>query len=159
MKRGSTTFLKTVLVLIGLSVLSGLLFFPTAEGRNVNHNLFQIYFQDPFLAYIYLTSIPFFWAIYQAFKLLGLIEHSKTFTKAGVHRLRNIKYCALAFAVFVLPTMPYIFAFAHDDDSPGVVLIGVVLIFAAIVVATAAAVFQALLQNAVDIKSENDLTV
>lgn len=159
MKRGSTTFLKTVLILIVLAVLAGLLGFPHVEGRNANANFFQIYFQDPFLAYIYLTSVPFFLAFYQAFRLLGLIERSKTFTQAGVNRLRNIKYCALAFAGFVLPTMPYIFAFAQDDDSPGVVLIGVVLVFAAIVVATAAAVFQALLQNAVDIKSENDLTV
>ncbi|MCA9963425.1 MAG: DUF2975 domain-containing protein [Anaerolineales bacterium] len=31
--------------------------------------------------------------------------------------------------------------------------------FASIVIATAAAVFQSLLQNAIDIKSENDLTV
>lgn len=159
MKRGSTTFLKSVLIIVALAILAGLLFFPTIEGRNTNHNFFQIYFQDPFLAYVYLTSVPFFLAFYQAFRLLGLIEHNKTFTQAGVARLRNIKYCALAFAGFVIPTMPYIFAFAQDDDAPGVVLIGVVLVFAAIVVTTAAAVFQALLQNAVDIKSENDLTV
>jgi hypothetical protein len=34
-----------------------------------------------------------------------------------------------------------------------------VIIFASIVIATAAAIFQRLLQNAVDMKSENDLTV
>lgn len=159
MKRGGTLFLKTVLILIGLAVLSGLLFFPTVEGRNTNHNFFQIYFQDPFLAYAYAASISFFLALYQSFKLLVLIEHDKTFTQSGVNRLRKIKYCALVFAGFVAPALPFIFAFAQDDDSPGVVLIGIVLIFAAIVVATAAAVFQALLQNAVDMKSENDLTV
>ena len=159
MKKGSTFFLKTVLIIIGLVVLSGLLFFPNIEGRNVNHNLFQIYFQDPFLAYIYLSSTPFFFALYQAFKLLGLIEHNKTFTHLGVARLRNIKFCALAFAGFLLPITPYLFAFAQDDDAPGVVLIGIVLVFVSLVVATAAAVFQTLLQNAVDIKNENDLTV
>jgi DUF2975 family protein len=37
--------------------------------------------------------------------------------------------------------------------------LGIFTTFASIVIATAAAVFQRLLQNAVDIKSENDLTV
>jgi hypothetical protein len=36
---------------------------------------------------------------------------------------------------------------------------GLFMIFVSAVIATAAAVFQKLLQNAVDIKSENDLTV
>jgi hypothetical protein len=37
--------------------------------------------------------------------------------------------------------------------------LGVLIIFPAIVVATAAAMFERILQNAVDLKSENDLTV
>ena len=36
---------------------------------------------------------------------------------------------------------------------------GILITFASIVVATAAAMFERILQNAVDIKSENDLTV
>ena len=36
---------------------------------------------------------------------------------------------------------------------------GVLVVFGSIVVATAAAMFERILQNAVDIKSENDLTV
>jgi hypothetical protein len=55
--------------------------------------------------------------------------------------------------------MPYIFHAADKDDAPGVALIGFVIIFASFVIATAAGVFQRLVQNAVDIKSENDLTV
>lgn len=62
--------------------------------------------------------------------------------------------------------MLYIFVLAQNGDAPGVIVIGLVVIFASIVIATAAGVFQKLLQNAVDmskallrIKSENDLTV
>ena len=36
---------------------------------------------------------------------------------------------------------------------------GIVIAFASVVIATAAAVFERVLQNAVDIKAENDLTV
>jgi len=45
------------------------------------------------------------------------------------------------------------------DDIAGGVMMGLFLIFVAAVIGTAAAVFERLLQNAVDIKSENDLTV
>jgi hypothetical protein len=38
-------------------------------------------------------------------------------------------------------------------------MLGIIATFASIVIATAAAVFERVLQNAVDIKSENDLTV
>jgi hypothetical protein len=46
-----------------------------------------------------------------------------------------------------------------NDDPAGFIVIGLVVIFTSAVIATAAAVFQKLLQNAVDLKSENDLTV
>jgi len=46
-----------------------------------------------------------------------------------------------------------------DDDPAGVIALGIFTTFASVVIATVAAVFQRLLQNAVDIKSENDLTV
>jgi hypothetical protein len=46
-----------------------------------------------------------------------------------------------------------------SDDAAGGVFMGVLITFGSIVIATAAAVFERILQNAVDIKSENDLTV
>jgi drug/metabolite transporter (DMT)-like permease len=46
-----------------------------------------------------------------------------------------------------------------EDDIAGGVMMGLFLIFVSAIVATAAAVFERLLQSAVDMKSENDLTV
>ena len=62
-----------VIVLIGLGALVLMLWEPHLEGRNAKATPFQIYFNDPFLAYAYLASIAFFVALYQAFKLLGYI--------------------------------------------------------------------------------------
>ena len=45
------------------------------------------------------------------------------------------------------------------DDIAGGVMMGLLLIFVSVVVATAAAVFERILQSAVELKSENDLTV
>ena len=48
----------------------------------------------------------------------------------------------------------------RDSDNPGApIFMGLLIVFPSIVVATTAAVFERILQNAVDLKSENDLTV
>lgn len=70
MKKGPAIFLQTVIVLIGIGALAFMLWEPHIEGRNAHATLFEIYFKDPFLAYAYIASTPFFVALYQAFKLL-----------------------------------------------------------------------------------------
>ncbi len=159
MKRGSTIFLKVVIILIGVLALAGLIRFPLTEGRAANLDLFSIYW-DPFIAYIYLASIPFFVALYQAFKLLGYIGQNKVFSLSSVKALRAIKYCAIIQSVLIIMAALYIRIFhAKGDDPAGFIAIAILATFITIVVATAAAVFEKLLQTAVDIKSENDLTV
>ena len=46
-----------------------------------------------------------------------------------------------------------------DDDPAGFIAVSIMATFISIVVATATAVFEKTLQSAMDIKSENDLTV
>ena len=158
-KRTSTLFLKAVIILIGIGTLAALLWEPHIEGRNAHATLFEIYFNDPFLAYAYTASIAFFVALYQAFKLLGYIGRNEVFSRRSVKALRTIKYCALAIVGFIVPAVAYLFIVRPGDDIAGGVFMGVLISCISIVVATAAAVFERLLQSAVDIKSENDLTV
>lgn len=160
MKRVSTIFLQVVIVLLGSGVLAALLWEPQVEGRNVNATQFEIYFKDPFLAYIYIAFIPFFVGLYQAFKMLGYARRDEIFSERSVRALRTIKYCAITTAIFILGAEGYLFIFIRgEDDIAGGVMMGVFIIFVSAVIATAAAVFERILQNAVDIKSENDLTV
>ena len=53
----------------------------------------------------------------------------------------------------------FFIAWDGKDDIAGGVMMGLLMIFVFVVIATAAAVFERIVQNAVDIKSENDLTV
>lgn len=158
MKKGSTLFLKFVICLIAIGALVWLIWFPQLEGRAANLDLLSIY-TDPLIIYAYLGSIPFFVALYQAVKLLGQIDDSQVFSQASVNAVRKIKYCAIIISGFIVLGILYIRVSVTDDDPAGVTALGIFTTFAAIVIATAAAVFQRLLQNAVDIKSENDLTV
>ena len=158
MKKGSTLFLKFVICLIAIGALIWLIWFPQLEGRAANLDLISIY-KDPLILYAYIGSIPFFVALYQAFKLLGYIDGNKVFSQSSVNAMKNIKYCAITFSGFIVLGILYIRLFVRGDDPAGVTALGIFTTFASIVIATAAAVFQRLLQNAVDIKSENDLTV
>jgi hypothetical protein len=159
MKRGSTLFLKAVIILITLVALAGLIRFPLTEGRATGLDLFSVY-SDPFIMYGYGAAIPFFVALYQAFKLLGYIGRNKVFSPNSVKALRIIKYCAITQSALIVLAALYIRLFhAKDDDPAGFIALAIITTFVSTVVATAAAVFEKLLQKAVDIKSENDLTV
>ena len=166
MKRSSTIFLQVVIVLIGIVALAIMIRFPLTEGRAVNLDLFSIY-SDPFIMYGYVASIPFFVALYQAFKLLGYIGQNKVFSPNSVKALRTIKYCAITLSILIVIAAIYIrisYAFGvpeaqGGDDPAGFIAICIVTTFISIVIATAAAVFERTTQSAVEMKSENDLTV
>jgi hypothetical protein len=157
MKRGSITFLQVVIVLVGIGALAFMLWEPHVEGVNAHATLFEMYF-DPFVAYVYIASIAFFVALYQAFQVLRQVRQNKTFSQATVKALRTIKYCAITIVGFVAVSLFFMIS-GDKDDRPAGVFMRILVAFPSIVIATAAAMFERILQNAVDIKSENDLTV
>ncbi|WP_219192136.1 DUF2975 domain-containing protein [Bacillus paralicheniformis] len=160
MKRGSTLFLKIAVILIGIPVLALCIFF-VPKIAYFAADLYPDISYLKYLVYIdlYAAAIPFYFALYQAFKLLSYIDHNKAFSKLSVRALKNIKYCAIIISILLAAGMPLFYLIAEMDDAPGIILIGLVLIFASMVIAVFAAVLQRLLQEAIDIKSENDLTV
>src|SRR6476620_5977611 len=101
MKKSSTLFLKVVIVLIAIGALIGMIRFPQTEGRAANLDLISIY-EDPFVIYAYIASIPFFVALFQAIRLLGFIDKNSIFSQSAVNAVRNIKYCAAAIVAFVV---------------------------------------------------------
>ena len=156
MKRSSTIFLQVVIVLIGILALAIMIRFPLTEGRAANLDLFSIY-SDPFILYGYAASIPFFIALYKAFKLLGYIGQNKAFSLNSVRTLSSIKYCAIVLGIFIVMAGLYIRIFHNKDDDPaGFLAMCILSTFVSIVVAIAAAVFEKILQNGVDIISENE---
>lgn len=108
---------------------------------------------------LYVPAIPFFYAIYQTMKLLNLIDKNKAFSMATVRALGRIKGCGAMIAGLFVLGLPYIYYVANEDDAPGVVALALVIIGASIAIGVFAAVLQRLLQSAIAIKSENDLTV
>src|SRR5215208_4816975 len=138
MNRSSTAVLQTIIVLIGVGALALMLWEPHLEGRNAHATTFEVYFKDPFLAYAYVASIPFFAALYQAVKVLGYAGQNKVFSQPAVNALRTIKFCAIAIIGFVAGAEVFIMLHSSDDRAGGVFM-GIVVAFGAVVIATAAA--------------------
>ncbi|WP_413364002.1 DUF2975 domain-containing protein [Lysinibacillus sp. 3P01SB] len=159
MKR-ETFFLKFVVILMGLPVLALCIFIlPEIAEFFAELNPDFDYLQYPFLIGLYVTAIVYFGALYQTLKLLSYIDKNQAFSELSVKALKNIKYCAITIGALYVVFMPLIFLMGENDDAPGIILIGMIIIFGCMVVAVFAAVLQKLLKNAIDIKSENDLTV
>ncbi|MEJ8574023.1 DUF2975 domain-containing protein [Microbaculum marinum] len=145
-------FLQAVIVLLGVGALAAMLWEPHLEGRNVNASLFQVYFNDPFLALAYLASLPFFVALYQAFMLLGRIGRNKVFTPDSIRALRVIRYCAISLVALLLAAEAWFIVIVRgQDDIAGGVAIALFLIFVATTVAAAASVLETALRNTFDL--------
>ena len=163
MKRSSTLFLKVAVILIGLPVLALCLFLlpqiaaeaneAAERGSDVAYVVYGI------LLVMYVSAIPFYFALYQAFNLLSYIDKNQAFSDLSVIALKKIRNCAITISGLYVVALPFVYILAELDDAPGLIIIGMALVFAPLVIAVFAAVLQRLLQEAIDIKSENDLIV
>lgn len=146
-KSSSALFLQVVVVLVGFAMLGWLLWEPHLEGRNVHATTFEIYFKDPFLAYVYLGSAPFFMALYRAFGLFAHVRQNGRFSEVTVNALRSIKRCAMALLGFVAGGVIFILLFGDRDDRPAGIFMSALIAFAASVAGTAATLLARNLQR------------
>jgi len=153
MKKGSTLFLKIVIIffeLVAVSICTYLI---------VDAIIRDLSFFHPVIILLTVSTIPFVIALYQGLKLLSYIDKNTAFSELSVKALQNIKYCAVAISVFFTLSLPFMFQLAQIEDAPGLVLFTLIIVGASVVIAVFAAVLQKLVKNAIDIKTENELTV
>lgn len=163
MKQKSTWLLKLAVVLMAIPplALTGLLWFEigktaykeAANGATLGYIILGI------LLLITVSLIPYLAALSQSFKLLHYIDISKAFSELSVAALKKIKKSALVISGIYVLALPLVAMVAEWDDAPGLIIIGMLPIFAAVVISIFAAVLERLLKEAIEIKTENELTV
>lgn len=159
MKR-ETLVLKLTIFLIGIIIIAtSILIFPTLIREAAESSKKMAFVIYGILITMSLTTIPFFIALYQAYKLLCYIDTNKAFSELAVASLKNIKNCAAIISILYALSMPLFYIVGEVDDAPGVIVIGMLLVFAPLVISVFAAVLQKVLKAAVDIKNDNDLTI
>jgi hypothetical protein len=147
MKKILTILLQIVIVLIGIAVLAFIIWEPLIEGRNTHATLYQVYFNDSFLAYAYMASILFFVSLYQIFQLLGYVRHNTIVSQESAKALRTIRYCMIALATLLIAAVAYLSIVRPGDDIAGGVAISLFLTLISIAFATIAAMFERSLSN------------
>jgi len=155
MNRGSTIFLRVVISLIAIAALAVCIFgLPPMVAREAAKTPKTAWLVYLFLACAYILSIPFFVALYQAFKLLTYIDWDQAFSESSVRALRHIKYCAITISTLMVAGMAALMAlsFGKGEDIAGIVAMGLLITFASAVVAAFAAVLQKQVQKAIDMK-------
>lgn len=159
MKR-ETLFLKIAIFVIGFPVLALCLFvLPKFPSFYADWLPELAYLRYPIVFFFYVTAIPFFFALYRAFNILTYIDKNEAFSDLSVKALKHIKHCAASISLLYIAGIPFFYLTADLDDAPGIIIIGLMVVFGALVVAVFAAVLQKLLQKTIEIKSENDLTI
>jgi len=164
MKRGSTIFLRGAVGILGIAVLAlcifalprfAVWFTEDAMAMTAAGNMLRY----PIVLWLYAPAIPFFFALYQALKLLGYIDRKTAFSMLSVKALRKIQYASMAMSILYAIGMPFVYFSAQVEDAPGLILLAAAFAASPTVVATFCAVLQRLLKEAIDIKTENDSTI
>lgn len=163
-QRGSTLFLRTAVILIGIPVLALCIFLlpeisyvAVEQFKGNGTTIASIVFG--LLLIMYASAVPFYFALYQALKLLKYIDNNEAFSEKSVVALKKIRNCAFIISGLYAIALPLIAIIAQWDDAPGLIVIGLVITGASLVIAVFAALLQRLLKEAIKIKNENDLTV
>jgi hypothetical protein len=160
MKRYSTLILRLIIFIAGMFVLAlcGVAVWLVITEPNPASDYYIL--ARVFLAGTCLAAIPCLIALYQALKLLGYIDTNRVFSDLSVKSLKIITRAALAdFLICAIGGMPFFYIAAQTDDAPGLMLIGMVITGMAFVIFVFTSVLNRLLQEAISIKMENDLTV
>jgi hypothetical protein len=160
MKQVTILFLKIAVILMGIPVLAfGIFLVPDIADFAAELYPDMAYIKYLVFIDLYASAIPYYLALYQAFLLLCYIEKNKAFSDLSVKALKMIKYCAITITILYVAGLPLFYLVGEKDDAPGVIVIGLIMVFASMVITFFAAILQMLLKEAIDIKSDNDLTI
>lgn len=154
-----TIFLRFAIFIMALIMLIICVLIIPIHLINANNLIHNWFYNWIFGIGLYLTAILFYTVLWQALKLLHLIDQNKAFSKSSILNLKNIKRAAYLACLIYILEWPFFYIFADKDDAPGFVIIGIILAGTALVIALFASMLEKLLTQAIRIKLENELTI
>ena len=158
--RRETMILKIAVIMLGIPVAAlSVLLLPWIARDAAQSSIRMAYVIYGILILMYISVVTFFAALYQGFRLLGYIDSNKAFSELSLKSIQKIRSCAAAISIIYLFAMPLFYIVAEIDDAPGVILVGMIFVFAPLTVAVFAAILKKLLKNAIDLKNDNELTI
>ena len=117
------------MALTAAAALTFLLLEPLSEGRNAHATLWGMYFQDPFLAYVYASSALFFAALVRTYRLLGRLGKGLVPSEGVVLWARFVARCMAGLSFLVAVPVVCLLVARPGDDIAGGVAVGSFLAF------------------------------
>ncbi|WP_261806997.1 DUF2975 domain-containing protein [Lapidilactobacillus luobeiensis] len=108
---------------------------------------------------LYLTAVLFAGILWQAWRLLRRIQQRIAFAPASVKALTLIRDQAFLIGLIYGLELPIFYLWADRDDAPGLLALALVFVGAALVIGVFAGVLKQLLQQALTLQEEHDLTI
>jgi uncharacterized membrane protein YuzA (DUF378 family) len=157
-KQGSTTFLKVIIILLGIAVLAVCIYFlPEAARRDAIERPHD-YSLYPLLVCAYGICITFSVALYQIYKLLTYTEKNNAFSELSLQSLRVIKKCTFTVIFIIFLAIVYLRVRVQftGDDAAGPISLGLMGIFATSIIAAIVDVLQKPIKNFLDSQPKNN---
>jgi hypothetical protein len=154
-KRGSTTFLKVIIFLVGIAVLTLCIYWlPEITIRDARVHPDTASFLIPFLVCAYGYCITLSVVLYQAFKLLTYIERNNAFSELSLKSLEVIKKCIFVVIFFIVLGIVTLMVLAKvtGDDAAGPISLSLM----GIIVTSTVAAFVSVLQKPIKNFLENN---
>lgn len=163
MKFTSIFLAKAFVYFAGLAVLTILVIMLPELAREEKASNPSVSSALPYIMGAWVLAIPVFVALHQTLKLINYVARNKAVSGESVKALQRIKICAIIFGVlFIVATVTALTAAkiaSPTEDTAPFGIITAVFVFTSSIIATSVAVLQRVVQRAIAIKAENDLTV
>lgn len=157
---GSTIFLRIAVSAVGLGVLALCVYLlPIMWTETYREWPQHGYAVRAVVVAMYVSTVPFYLGIYKGWRILDVIDAGKAFSTHAAAALRIISYSAASISFVYTLSLPFFYIWAQHVDAPGLMVIGMFLVGMPLIISVVVGILQRLLIEAVNIKSENELTV
>jgi hypothetical protein len=149
-----------ILVAVGVFLLEALLIYPLSlryAYRVPSYSGIRI----ASLVFLYITSIPFYMAIFQALRICNNIIENKPFAKSNIYYFDFARWCALPVAIAYLlgGIGAYIFTAGRGTPAMTLIVAMAAVSFFALIVFLACSVMVELFKRAHELQEENAMTI
>lgn len=153
-----SVWLKIIIVFCGCFGLFFCMYTGPDLGRAVlldSENLKALY--KPFIAFIWITGIPFFISLFLGWRICTDIGSDLAFSLINAHRLKMISVLSMIEGVGYVGSLLYLFVVGSYHLYVLIVLL--LILFFSVIISVFTSMLSHLVRKASEIKQDNDLTI
>jgi len=151
-------WLKIIIVFCWLFGLLFCIYVGPETGKNILlgfDSLKELY--KPFVAFIWITGIPYFLALCIGWSICSDINVGNDFTLKNANRLKRISVLAMTEGVLYVIALLYVFISGNYNTN--LLMILLLILFFAVVISVFTSLLSYLMGKASELKEDNELTV